>query len=55
MEILNSTKQQYISQNYVILQPNVHVMQYALPGVLAESSSLLSFSVPYPSIIVFFK
>lgn len=30
MEILNRTKQQYISQNYVILRTCIHNMQYAL-------------------------
>ena len=30
MEILNRTKQQYISQNYVILRARIHTVQYAL-------------------------
>lgn len=30
MEILNRTKQQYISQNYVILRARIHNVQYAV-------------------------
>ena len=43
MEILNRTKQQYISQNYVILRARIHTMQYALARAVNWSSLFVRF------------